>query len=419
MAPNKRNLRKNIHTTQEPKKVTPVRKATSAKKATPIRKATSVKKATAKAATRTRKATPIDPEEQIIEDIVEIMDNRVDNLRGDLSENEDELVEDYLGEDNLEDNNSAEVSARNSDNINELARTETSHSVTKSKGKGIATALDENSASNSITKIVNSAAKSHKNNENDFEWYNLPQEPQEPQKALTELYNSSNELEAAMWVVHHPSVLNLANIIYNGRKTKIQDSDKISEISTNSCNSMDVVEITKHMKWQLQNECKALFLCTRNNTKDLYEELAVKVCKIRKSDHRMATLVKDMGSWFDVYRHNLHVAITTLADDFATTHQQEEELSISQLYEFISEVTWKKVLRVHLQATDLPVLNNDSEIITKLGTFIRQAVRDVLIAQNKQQDTRIAIRKCDEITLDLKIPTKLGIVKTLPVRTLL
>ncbi|CAG8579101.1 9413_t:CDS:2 [Dentiscutata heterogama] len=381
MAPNTRSLQKNVHTTQElPKKATPVRKATSAKNATPIRKATSVKKATAKVAT------------------AKIIDNREDNLREeDLNENEDELVEDYLGEDDLEDNNSAEVSNRIW-----LARTETSHSVTKSKGKGIATApshIDENSATNSNSKIINSAAKSHKNNENDFEW------TQEPQEDLTELYNSSNELEAAMWVVQHPSVLNLANIIHNGRKTKIQDSDKISEISTNSCNSMDVVEITKHMKWQLQNECKALFLRTRNNTKDLYEELAVKVCKIRKSDYRMVTLVKDMGSWFDVYRHNLHVAITSLAGDFAATHQHE--------------VTWKKVLRVHLQATDLPVLNNDSEIITKLGTFIRQAVRDVLIAQNKQQDTRIAIRKCDEITLDLKIPTKLGIVKTLPVRTLL
>ncbi|CAG8535310.1 8670_t:CDS:2, partial [Dentiscutata erythropus] len=211
-------------------------------------------------------------------------------------------------------------------------------SVTKSKGKGNMTApsyIDENFASNSNSKIVNSAAKSYKNNENDFE---------EPQEDLTKLYNSSNELKAAI-----------------------------------------------------------------NNTKDLYEELAVKVCKIQKSDYHIAILVKGMSGWFNVYYHNLYIAITTLA----------EELSISHLSKFISKVTWKKVPRAHLQATDLSVLNNNLEIITKLSTFICQAIRDVLIVQNKQQDTRIVIRKCDEITLDLKIPTKLRIVKTLSVRTLL
>ncbi|CAG8672590.1 15626_t:CDS:2, partial [Racocetra persica] len=93
--------------------------------------------------------------------------------------------------------------------------------------------------------------------------------------------------------------------------------------------------------------------------------------------------------------------------------------SISKLSEFISEDVWKKVLQLHLKATDYPVLKNNSVMFTKLGTFVYQAVRKVLVAINSEQDTRNAIRKCDEITLDLQIFSKLGIVKTLPVRELL
>ncbi|CAG8769608.1 5114_t:CDS:1, partial [Rhizophagus irregularis] len=41
-------------------------------------------------------------------------------------------------------------------------------------------------------------------------------------------------------------------------------------------------------------------------------------------------------------------------------------------------------------------------------------VKNVLIAQNKNEDTQAIIKKCNEYTIDLKIPTKLGIVKSLP-----
>ncbi|PKB93867.1 hypothetical protein RhiirA5_440118 [Rhizophagus irregularis] len=47
------------------------------------------------------------------------------------------------------------------------------------------------------------------------------------------------------------------------------------------------------------------------------------------------------------------------------------------------------------------------------------SVKNVLIAQNKNEDTQAIIKKCNEYTIDLKIPTKLGIVKSLPVRKLL
>lgn len=36
--------------------------------------------------------------------------------------------------------------------------------------------------------------------------------------------------------------------------------------------------------FQLQEECKALFIRTRNNTQELYEELIMRVCNIPKTD---------------------------------------------------------------------------------------------------------------------------------------
>ncbi len=65
-------------------------------------------------------------------------------------------------------------------------------------------------------------------------------------------------------------------------------------------------------------------------------------------------------------------------------------------------------------------LRKEPVIVANLGAFVRQAVKNVLTAQKKQcEDTQAVIKKCDEYTIDLKIPTKLGIVKSLPVRELL
>jgi len=43
----------------------------------------------------------------------------------------------------------------------------------------------------------------------------------------------------------------------------------------------------------------------------------------------------------------------------------------------------------------------------------------LLLKKKQCEDTQAVIKKCDEYTIDLKIPTKLGIVKSLPVRKLL
>ncbi|CAG8463509.1 17958_t:CDS:2 [Racocetra persica] len=206
-----------------------------------------------------------------------------------------------------------------------------------------AKAPDENSTS---IKIVTSTEISHKDNENDFERYNFPQE------TFIILYNSSNEFEAA-------------NDEIFSNTTEI--SSNTTEISSNTTNSYDFINLLE----------------------------------IHKNKIFTTRRMQNMASWFDVYCYKLHVAILNLAVEFSETHEIEGEPSISELSEFISEDVWKKVLQLHLKATDYPVLKNDPVMFTKLGTFVYQAVKKVLVVINSEQNTRNTIRKYDEITLDL------------------
>ncbi|CAI2199340.1 13528_t:CDS:1, partial [Funneliformis geosporum] len=87
--------------------------------------------------------------------------------------------------------------------------------------------------------------------------------------------------------------------------------------------------------------------------------------------------------------------------------------------EFITEDMWKQLLHMHLKATDQQKLRKNLVIITKLGLFVRTVIKTVLIAMRTKDDTKMIIKKCDKDTIDLEIPTKLGIIRVLPVRELL
>ncbi|CAG8818850.1 14206_t:CDS:1, partial [Cetraspora pellucida] len=57
----------------------------------------------------------------------------------------------------------------------------------------------------------------------------------------------------------------------------------------------------------------------------------------------------------------------------------------------------------------------DPEIYKMLGVFVHQAIKAVVIAMKNGQNTQTAIKECNEYTIDLKILTRLGVVKSLPV----
>ncbi|CAG8763114.1 963_t:CDS:1, partial [Funneliformis caledonium] len=52
---------------------------------------------------------------------------------------------------------------------------------------------------------------------------------------------------------------------------------------------------------------------------------------------------------------------------------------------------------------DIVKLRKEIIIVTKLSAFVRQVTKNILIAQENEEDTQVVIKKCDKHTIDLKI----------------
>ncbi|CAG8759335.1 11410_t:CDS:1, partial [Racocetra fulgida] len=52
-------------------------------------------------------------------------------------------------------------------------------------------------------------------------------------------------------------------------------------------------------------------------------------------------------------------------------------------------------------------IKENLKMFKKLGVFVCQAIKTILIVQDNHKDTQNAIRKCDEYMIDLEILTKL------------
>jgi K+/H+ antiporter YhaU regulatory subunit KhtT len=144
----------------------------------------------------------------------------------------------------------------------------------------------------------------------------------------------------------------------------------------------------------------------------------MQVCKISKNDKQMGSLAKDVGGWFNTYRYKLQSGIVNLAKEFNTINKNVTEYD-ELLEEFITEDVWKQLLNTHLKATNQQKLKKNDEIISKIGLFIRQATKATIIALKRNEKTKSIIKGFDEYTIDLNIPTKLGIAGTLALQEFL
>jgi|ERR1043165_7986768 hypothetical protein len=132
----------------------------------------------------------------------------------------------------------------------------------------------------------------------------------------------------------------------------------------------------------------------------------------------MGSLLKDVGGWYNTYRYKFHVGVVKLANEFNIIYG-DKTTDYGELEEFITEDVWRQLLQMHLKVTDQQKLRKNRIIVVKIGAFVRQVVKAILIAQKRGEDTRSIIKKCDNHTIDLNIPTKLGIIGSLAVRELL
>ncbi|CAG8467014.1 5487_t:CDS:2 [Dentiscutata heterogama] len=273
--------------------------------------------------------------------------------------------------------NNYEEFAKNSASKVSRANTYTSRTVTMDShattGNSMAMPMCRNKVSH-MTAVTSAAIPTNMNKDTETQ--------------ITKFFDASNEFEIALWIANHPKILNLAMIIQRAQVTNIDDS----------------------YKTLLDND---------NMSNNLPSNISIsEIDHILKTDVRMKTLIRDVGTWYDGYQYNFHRYILGLANQYSQLHEGEE-LVDSELSEFVGVNVWCQILQLHLKCTDMVEMAKHPEIFTKLGIFVCQALKAVLIAGNNYQSTSAAIRDCDEYTIDLKIPTRLGVVKSLPVRELL
>ncbi|CAG8501292.1 17197_t:CDS:2 [Racocetra fulgida] len=199
---------------------------------------------------------------------------------------------------------------------------------------------------------------------------------------ITEIYSDEDEYcleednnyeEAS---ANHPKILNLANIIHRAQLSKTDHSYKAFLDNDNMSNNV----IDDSYKTFLDNN-------DMSNTVQISQYLKINI-------YSESTVVKIIINF------------------------REESLD-SELSEFVNVGVLRQILQLHLKCTDMVEVMKDPEIFMRLVSFVRQALKAVLFADHNNQSTIAAIRGCDEYTIDLKIPTRLGIVKSLPVRELL
>ncbi|CAG8552289.1 7393_t:CDS:2 [Gigaspora margarita] len=241
------------------------------------------------------------------------------------------------------------------------------------------------------------------------ELYNNNQVSQKPDK----LQGISSEFEAAIWLAKHPRVLDLAFEMRHAMSRALENSQNTS--SALDISSSDRIT-SSTMIANLESEAKALFLRTRNNTPALYTELVSAVCGISKADKQIPALIKKVGSCFDDYRYRFLAKLRKRADECLN---QFDIPTDAQLLEFISEDIWCEILCQFLEATEQHVLRHNKKIWNALGDFVREAIKKIITSKLEGTDMKIALRSCDAITVNLQIPTVLGVVARLPVQDLL
>ncbi|CAG8616889.1 13236_t:CDS:2, partial [Racocetra fulgida] len=168
---------------------------------------------------------------------------------------------------------------------------------------------------------------------------------------------------------------------------------------------------------RVYKESRALFLRTRNNTTELYEELAARILNTKRAHPEIPNLTKKIGSVMDNLRYQVNKSFEKTAKQYRVKYGNE--ISNQNLYTFIDDNVWRNALHLPLLAVNKMAVD-DNEVIKKgLKTFVIEMVKQWVLALHEEKDAKGAIKEFDELTLDLPIPTNYNIVARLPVRKLL
>ena len=188
-----------------------------------------------------------------------------------------------------------------------------------------------------------------------------------------------------------------------------------------------------------------MFLRTRNNTAELYEELAAQIIETTRGNPEVTRIAKKIACVMDNLRYQINKLFRRTAIEYREKYGSVKYTSINifdniclyiyhmivhlscnrdglvrnNLQRFIDEAVWKKILHLPLLAVNVFELNNCEEIQHGLKQFVVEVVGKWVVALGEGKEEKTAIKNYDELTVDLKIPTNHNIVARFPVRELL
>ncbi|CAG8614890.1 22157_t:CDS:2 [Gigaspora margarita] len=121
------------------------------------------------------------------------------------------------------------------------------------------------------------------------------------------------------------------------------------------------------------------------------------------SSDKTSLITSSVGSCFDDYCYHLLAKLRKKAGD-------NNIPTDAQLLEFILEDIWYEILCQFLEAIEQHVLRHNKNIWNALGDFVHEAIKKIIASKLEETDMKIALCSCDAITVNLQIPTVLGVV---------
>ncbi|PKY39813.1 hypothetical protein RhiirA4_453073 [Rhizophagus irregularis] len=164
----------------------------------------------------------------------------------------------------------------------------------------------------------------------------------------------------------------------------------------------------------VMEQCKLLFLRTRNPSKEMRGNLIMKIIPtIDPISKEFKALYTKTREYFDNFRHTFNKDMASLAKDLLvkTSNNNPTNENIKQ---FVAGKVWRQKLSKYLDASNYTEFKRSPSSLKSLETFVAESLRihvEYLIAvQNKKkpsynEDVLLKIKKLDQLTFQLFIPS--------------
>ncbi|RIB28589.1 hypothetical protein C2G38_2157568 [Gigaspora rosea] len=159
-------------------------------------------------------------------------------------------------------------------------------------------------------------------------------------------------------------------------------------------------------------QCKLLFLHTRNPTRKICEKLIKKIVpSMDPLSKEFKMLYRKTREYFDNFRCTFNKDMVALAKDLLVKNCDPTDKNIEQ---FVAGRVWRQKLSKYLEASDFSEFKKSQSSLKSLENFIVESLKihiDYQIAvRNKEkpsysENVLTKIKKLDQLTLHITIPS--------------